>query len=63
MQQMRAKRNGAPIVVSDHMGSVQPPVLEQVVQQLPLNVERDRMPGVLGGLPVPGHIPEIRRER
>ena len=60
---MSAKRNGASIVVSDHMGSVQSPVIEQVVQQFSLNVERDRMPGALGGLPVARHIPQIRRER
>jgi hypothetical protein len=57
MQKDRAKRNGSPVVVSDHMGSVEPPVLEQVAEQFRLNVERDRMPRILGGLAVAGHVP------
>ena len=47
MQQLRAQRDGAAVVVRDHMRCLQAPALEQVVQQLPLDVEGDAVLGVL----------------
>ena len=62
MQKVRAQRDGAAVVMRDHVRSARMPVLEQVVQQFPLNIKGDRMSGVLRGLPIAGHIPYIGRE-
>jgi hypothetical protein len=60
MKQVGPQRNRASIVVSYHVRRLELPVVEQVVEELALYVERDRVVAVLRRLAVAGHVPEIR---
>lgn len=59
VQQVRAQRHRPAVVVRDHVGSLQTRVGEQGGEDLSLEVEADRVPGVHRGLPVSGHVPQV----